>query len=58
LAVLGAHEAVVRLLVARGAQLDIRDTIWHGTPLGWAIHGGCRDRERMIECLRELGAVE
>jgi Ankyrin repeats (many copies) len=57
-AVLGGHEAVVRFLVARGARLDIRDTIWHGTPLGWAIHGGCRDRERMIECLRELGAVE
>jgi ankyrin repeat protein len=57
-AVLGGHEAVVRLLVARGARLDIRDTIWHGTPLGWAIHSGCRDRERMIECLRELGAVE
>ncbi len=57
-AVLGGHEAVVRLLVARGARLDIRDTIWHGTPLGWAIHGGCRDRERMTECLRELGAVE
>ena len=57
-AVLGGHETVVRLLVARGARLDIRDTIWHGTPLGWAIHGGCRDRERMIECLRELGAVE
>jgi hypothetical protein len=57
-AVLGGHEAVARLLVARGARLDIRDTIWHGTPLGWAIHGGCRDRERMIECLRELGAVE
>ena len=57
-AVLGGHEAVIRLLVARGARLDIRDTIWHGTPLGWAIHGGCRDRERMIECLRELGAPE
>jgi Ankyrin repeats (many copies) len=57
-AVLGGHETVVRLLVARGARLDIRDTIWHGTPLGWAIHGGCRDRERMIECLRELGAAE
>jgi hypothetical protein len=57
-AVLGGHETVVRLLVARGARLDIRDTIWHGTPLGWAIHGGCRDRERMIECLRELGAPE
>jgi hypothetical protein len=49
---------VARLLVARGARLDIRDTIWHGTPLGWAIHGGCPDRERMIECLRKLGAVE
>jgi Ankyrin repeats (many copies) len=57
-AVLGSHEAAIRVLVARGARLDIRDTIWHGTPLGWAIHGGCRDRERMIECLRELGATE
>jgi hypothetical protein len=57
-AVLGGHEAVARLLVARGARLDIRDTIWHGTPLGWVIHSGCPDRERMIECLRELGAVE
>jgi Ankyrin repeats (many copies) len=57
-AVLGGHEAAVRLLVARGARLDIRDTIWHGTPLGWAIHGGCRDRERMIGCLKSLGAQE
>jgi ankyrin repeat protein len=57
-AVLGGHEAVVRLLVARGARLDIRDTIWHGTPLGWAIHGGGKDRERIAECLRSLGAVE
>ena len=37
-AVLGGHEAVVRLLVQRGASLDIRDTIWQGTPLGWALH--------------------
>jgi hypothetical protein len=57
-AVLGGHEAVIRILVPRGARLDIRDTIWNGTPLGWAIHGGCRDRERIIECLRELGATE
>jgi hypothetical protein len=39
-AVLGGHEAVLRLLVERGARLDIRDTIWQGTPLGWAVHGG------------------
>jgi hypothetical protein len=54
-AVLGGHEAVVRLLVARGARLDIRDTIWHGTPLGWALHGG---KAQMADCLRSLGAVE
>jgi hypothetical protein len=51
------HEAVVRLLVERGAWLDIRDTIWRGTPLGWAIHGGGKAREAMAECLRSLGAI-
>jgi ankyrin repeat protein len=56
-AVLGGHEAVVRLLVARGARLDIRDTIWHSTPLGWALHGG-QARAEMADCLRSLGAVE
>jgi ankyrin repeat protein len=36
----GAHEAVVRLLVERGARLDIKDTIHEGTPLEWAEYGG------------------
>ena len=57
-AVLGGHEAVVRLLVERGARLDIRDTIWHGTPLGWALHGSGNARTEMVECLRSLGAME
>jgi ankyrin repeat protein len=57
-AVLGGHEAVVRLLVERGARLDIRDTIWHGTPLGWAIHGGGKARPQMADCLRSLGATD
>ena len=39
-AALANHEAVVRLLVERGARLDIRDTIYQATPLGWAEHGG------------------
>jgi hypothetical protein len=39
-AALAGHEAVVRLLVEHGARLDIQDTTWHGTPLGWAEHGG------------------
>jgi ankyrin repeat protein len=57
-AVLGGHEAVVRLLVERGARLDIRDTIWQGTPLGWALYGGGRVHPRIAECLRSLGAAE
>ena len=57
-AVLGGHEQVVRLLVERGARLDIRDTIWNGTPLGWAIHGGSRTGARMADCLRSLGAPD
>src|SRR5438552_10222564 len=37
-AALAGHDAVVRLLVTRGARLDIKDTIYQGTPLGWAIY--------------------
>ena len=38
-AVWATQEAVVRLLVERGARLDIRDQIYDGTPLDWAEHG-------------------
>ena len=57
-AVLGAHEAVVRLLIERGARLDVKDTVWHGTPLGWAIYGGGKKQAEMAECLRSFGATE
>jgi ankyrin repeat protein len=57
-AVLGGHEQVVRLLAERGARLDIRDTIWNGTPLGWAIHGGGKTGSQMTHCLRSLGAPD
>ena len=57
-AVLVGDTAVVRLLVERGARLDIRDTIWQGTPLGWAHHGGGKRQAEMVECLRSLGAPE
>lgn len=52
-AVWGGHEAVVRLLVERGARLDLEDTIYHGTPLGWALHAG---REDLADWLRAHGA--
>lgn len=39
-AALAGHEQVVRLLVERGARVDLEDKIYHGTPRGWAIHAG------------------
>jgi hypothetical protein len=39
-AVLAGHGDVVRLLVERGARLDIKDIHHQGTALGWAEHGG------------------
>lgn len=48
-AVWANHEPVVRLLVERGARLDIRDTIYGGTPLDWADHG---QRTAIAEYLR------
>jgi hypothetical protein len=57
-AVLGGHQSVVRLLVGHGARLDIRDTIWQGTPLAWALYGGGKAPAEMVECLRSFGAAE
>jgi ankyrin repeat protein len=51
-AVWSGHEDVVRLLVEGGARLDIKDTIYQGTPLGWARHGG---RTEIADYLRAQG---
>lgn len=51
-AVASGHENVVRLLVERGARLDIKDAIWEGTPLGWAEHCG---RHEIAEYLSRIG---
>lgn len=51
-AALAGHDAVVRLLVERGARLDVQDTIWHGTPRGWALHGG---KTEIAEYLKAQG---
>jgi ankyrin repeat protein len=57
-AALAGHESVVRLLVERGARLDIRDTVWHGTPLGWALHGGKPQQLAIAKYLRDHGASD
>jgi hypothetical protein len=52
-AALAGHGETVRLLVERGAKLDIQDKIYHSTPLGWAEYGG---RQEIAAYLREQGA--
>lgn len=39
-AALAGHLPVVRVLVERGARLNIEDGLWKATPLGWARHSG------------------
>ena len=56
-AAFAGHEDVVRLLVEHGAKLDIRDTVWHGTPLGWALHSGKPKQLAIAAYLREHGAM-
>lgn len=52
-AVYADQEAVVRLLVERGARLDIKDKIYQGTPLGWAEYGR---KEKIAAYLRSVNA--
>ncbi len=52
-AIAADHLAVVKVLVARGARLDIKDTIYHSTPLGWADY---LEKPAIAGYLRERGA--
>jgi len=58
LAALGGHLGVIQQLVSHGARLDIRDTVWNSTPLGWALHGGGSLQTQTAELLRSRGARE
>jgi len=51
-AVAGGHEEVVRLLVERGARLDLEDTIFQGTPLDWAEHAGQKQIAKVLRARR------
>lgn len=48
-AALAGHEETVRMLVERGARLDLKDTIWQGTPEGWATYAA---KTQVAEYLR------
>lgn len=42
------HFEVVKLLVAGGARLDLKDVLWGGTPAGWAAHGDQKEIEKYL----------
>ena len=48
------HEAVVQLLLDRGADLTVRDEAYNVTPLGWALY---LKKEPVAELLRRSGAT-
>ena len=52
-AIAAGHLNVVKLLVERGARLDIKDTIYESTPLGWAKY--C-DEPEIASYLTSIGA--
>ena len=39
---------VVRLLIESGARLDIKDILWHATPVDWAKHAGKTEIEAIL----------
>jgi ankyrin repeat protein len=52
-AIASGKETVVKLLLDRGARTDIKDTVWGGTPLGWAVY--CK-QPAIADELRSRGA--
>jgi ankyrin repeat protein len=49
------HVDVVRLLVARGARVDIKDTVYHATAREWANHCG---QKNVVGVLGAKGATD
>jgi ankyrin repeat protein len=52
-AALVGHLETVKVLVERGARLDVEDTLYRSTPLGWAKHG---NQSAVVEYLTGINA--
>jgi len=48
-AALHDNVAMLELLISHGAGLDVVDTLWGGTPLGWARHSGNKEAIAYLE---------
>jgi len=47
-AAFNGNKDMVRLLVERGARLDMKDVLWSGTPADWARHAGRTELESYL----------
>lgn len=56
-AALAGHDKLVRLLVERGARVDLKDVLWQGTPADWAKHAGKTEVEAYLRA-QERGKEE
>ena len=54
-AALTGNNEVVRLLVERGARVDLKDIIWQGTPADWAGHAGKTEVEAYLRAREKAG---
>jgi hypothetical protein len=45
----GGFEEMAQLLVERGARLDLKDVLWHGTPADWARYSGNKEMESYLQ---------
>jgi tetratricopeptide (TPR) repeat protein len=52
-AALAGHFDAVRLLVERGARLDMKDTLYHSIPRGWALHSGHQEIAEFLKQAEE-----
>jgi len=55
-AALAGHDQLVRLLVERGARVDLKDILWQGTPADWAKHAGNVELEAYLRAQQNAKA--
>jgi ankyrin repeat protein len=55
------NEELVKLLVERGARVDLKDVLWKGTPADWAKYNGKTEIEGYLRslsnCVAAMGKV-
>ncbi len=49
------HIEVVKLLVQRGARLDVKDILFGGTPAGWANYAGRKEVDEYLRSFKTMG---